>query len=199
MGGAWGEHGQRQASVEALRRMLRDIPGATLTGMSVLSLDTEAVVRRDLPRLSFAAVAIVAAYLLLYFRAVPLALLALLPTACSLACLLAIARLAGAKMNLANIVSAPLLIGIDVDYGIFIVSAAWRSATRAELLDRVAPSARAVIVCASATLLGFGSLAFTSVPAVRSLGWAVAIGVSTCAVSSLFFLLPLLLWMKNRW
>jgi predicted RND superfamily exporter protein len=198
MGGATGERGESQASVQTLRGLLADIPGATLTGMSVLRLDSEATIHHDLPRLTFAAVAIVAVYLLLHFRSIPLALLAILPTCCSLACLLAVARIAGAKMNLANIVSAPLLIGIDVDYGIFLVSAARRSATRAELLENVSASARAVILCASATLLGFGSLAFTSVPAVRSLGWAVAIGVSACAVSSLFFLLPLLLWMKDR-
>jgi predicted RND superfamily exporter protein len=198
MGHAMDDGGERDGSVESLRALLRDIPGATLTGMSVLRLDTEATIHRDLPRLTFAAMAIVAAYLLLHFRSVSLALLAVLPTCCSLACLLAIARIAGAKMNLANIVSAPLLIGIDVDYGIFLVNAARRSTSRADLLENVAASARAVILCASATLLGFGSLAFTSVPAVRSLGWAVAIGVSACAVSSLFFLLPLLLWMKDR-
>ena len=122
----------------------------------------------------------------------------MLPTLCSLTCLLAVARLAGAKMNLANIVSVPLLIGIDIDYGIFLVSVARRSRTRAELLDRAAASSRAVVLCAAATLLGFGSLAFTSVPAIRSLGWAVAIGVSTCAAAALFLLLPLLLWLRGR-
>ena len=188
----------REATVTTLRSLLHDLPGATLTGMAVLSLDTEATIHRDLPRLILAAVLIVAVYLLLHFRSITDALLAVLPTLCSLACLLSIAKMTGAKMNLANIVSIPLLIGIDVDYGIFLVSVARRTRTRAELLDRVSASSLAVILCAAATLLGFGSLAFTSVPAIRSLGWAVGIGVTSCAIASLFFLLPLLLWMKDR-
>jgi preprotein translocase subunit SecF len=188
----------RENCIAELRALLKDDPGATLTGMAVLSLDTEATIQRDLPKLIGAAVGIVAVYLLVHFRSLTTALLAVLPTLCSLACLLTIAKLAGAKMNLANIVSIPLLIGIDVDYGIFLVSVARRTRNRAELLDRVAASSQAVVLCASATLLGFGALAFTSVPAIRSLGWAVAIGVTTCAGASLFFLLPLLLWMKER-
>jgi predicted RND superfamily exporter protein len=195
---AMDQRATRIANITALRSLLHGIPGATLTGMAVLSLDTEATIQRDLPRLILAAVVIIALYLLLHFRSVTDALLAVLPTLFSLTCLLAIAKLTGAKMNLANIVSVPLLIGIDVDYGIFLVSVARQTHSRAELLDRAAASSLAVVLCAAATLLGFGSLAFTSVPAIRSLGWAVGIGVVTCAAASLFLLLPLLLWMKNR-
>lgn len=187
-----------ETNVDTLRNLLRGIDGATLTGMTVLSLDTQATIRRDLPRLIAAAVAFIAVYLLLYFRSIPHALLALLPTACSLAFLLAAAKLTGAKLNLANIVSIPLLIGVDSDYGIFLVSVARRCSSRAELRQRVVASGQSVLLCAAATLLGFGSLAFTSVPAIRSLGWAVAIGVSVCAAASIFLLLPLLLWMSGR-
>ena len=195
---AMNERAIRESSVTALRSLLHDLPGATLTGMSVLSLDTETTIHRDLPRLIIAAVVIIAFYLLFHFRSLVDALLAVLPTLYSLTCLLAIAKLTGSKMNLANIISVPLLIGIDVDYGIFLVSVARRTRSRKELLDLAGASSLAVVLCAASTLLGFGSLAFTSVPAIRSLGWAVAIGVATCAIASLFLLLPLLLWMKEH-
>jgi hypothetical protein len=183
----------RQASVTKLRDLLRDVPGATLTGMTVLSLDTQATIQHDLPRLIIAAVAICVIYLLVQFRSMKDMLLALLPTAFSLACVLAVAKLIGAKINLANIVAVPLLVGIDVDYGIFLISVARRSRDRAEFFANASATGLSVVLCASATVLGFGSLAFTSVPAVRSLGWAVAIGVTSCGISSLFLLLPLLL------
>jgi uncharacterized protein len=186
-----------QASVAQLRDLLQDLPGATLTGMRVLSQDTQSTIRRDLPRLIIVALAICMAYLLAHFRSLKDTLLALLPTVFSLTCLLALAKLIGAKMNLANIVAVPLLVGIDVDYGIFLISVARRSGSRAELLANASATGLAVVVCAAATVLGFGSLAFTSVPAVRSLGWAVAIGVTSCAIASLFFLLPLLLRMRR--
>ncbi len=187
-----------ERTVATLRRLLADLPGATLTGIAVLSLDTQVTIRHDLPRLIAASVAFIAVYLLLHFRSLTWAALALLPTACGLICLLAAARFTGARMNLANIVAIPLLIGIDGDYGIFLISAARRCTSRRELIDRVAASGQAVLLCAAATLLGFGSLAFTSVPAIRTLGWAVAIGVSTCAAATLFFLLPLLIWKVDR-
>jgi predicted RND superfamily exporter protein len=188
----------RQSCIANVRSLLKDLPGATPTGMGVLSLDTEATIRRDLPRLIFAAISICAVYLMLHFRSVPYAVLAMLPTFFSLVSLLVIAKLAGARMNVANMISIPLLIGVDVDYGIFLVSVIRSSTNRADLLQRATASSQAVILCAASTLLGFGSLAFTSVPAVRSLGIAVAIGVVTCAAATLFLLLPLLLWMRER-
>jgi hypothetical protein len=191
---------QPQAQAECIARLhsaLHDLPGATLTGMGVLRLDSETTIHHDLPRLVVAAVSICLVYLLLHFRSVIHATLAVLPTVCSLICLLGIAKIAGAKMNLANMIALPLLIGVDVDYGIFLVSAVRASTSRADLLNRVTASSKAVILCAASTTLGFGSLAFTSVPAVQSLGWAVAIGVLTCALASLFLLLPLLLRMQS--
>ena len=166
----------RSVAINTLRGLLKDIPGATLTGMSVLSVDTEENVQHDLPRLIIVAVIIIAAYLLIHFRSLTTALMAVLPTLFSLTILLFIARLCDARMNLANIVAVPLLMGMDVDYGIFLVSVARATNTRKEFLNRAAASSLAVVLCAGSTVLGFGSLIFTSVPAIRSLGWAVEIG-----------------------
>jgi hypothetical protein len=188
----------RDQALASIHALLRDFPGATLTGMAVLSQDTQAVVRHDLPRMILAAVGLVVLYLLGFFRSFWLAALALLPTVVSLVCLLAFARAVDARLNLANIIAIPLLIGIDVDYGIFLVSVARRCATRAQFVAQAPASGLAVMVCAASTLLGFGSLAWTSVPAVRSLGWAVAIGVATCAASTLFLLYPILLWRLGK-
>jgi predicted RND superfamily exporter protein len=188
-----GKQSNRQEFVAHLRELLHDIPGATLTGMSVLGSDTQTTIRQDLPRLIFAALAVCVVYLLLHFRSLSDTMLALLPTAFSLICLLAIARILGAKMNLANIVAVPLLVGIDVDYGIFLISVARRSKKRSEFFTLASATGLAVVLCAGETVAGFGSLAFTSVPAIRSLGWAVAIGVISCAIGSLFFLLPVII------
>jgi predicted RND superfamily exporter protein len=103
---------------------------------------------------------------------------------------------------MANLVAFPLLIGIDVDYGIFLVSAArWREVKtmpREHLVRQLAPAASAVLLCAAATTIGFGSLAFTSIPAVRSLGIAVAVGVMTCLAATVFIVLPILFLARRR-
>jgi predicted RND superfamily exporter protein len=186
----------RQRVITALRTALADLPGATVTGMSVVASDTEAAVRRDLPRFLWIAVAAVAAYLLAHFRAVAPAILAVVPTLFSLTCQLAVMRLTGQHLNMVNLVSVPILIGIDVDYGIFLVSLARQRRAAGEslphLIARVAPSCHAIILCAATTVLGFGSLAFTSVPAIRSLGLAVGVGVSACLAGTFLLLLPIL-------
>ena len=53
-------------------------------------------------------------------------------------------------------------------------------------ISSLAPVCHAVTICALATIIGFGSLAWTSVPAVRSLGFAVAVGIGACLFAALF-------------
>jgi uncharacterized protein len=89
-----------------------------------------------------------------------------------------------------------------VDYGIFLVSLArlgrQHGGTPDALREHVASSAQAVLVCAGTTLLGFGSLAFTSVPAVRSLGIVIVVGMAAALAGALFLLTPILLMRPNR-
>jgi predicted RND superfamily exporter protein len=191
----------RDATIAAVREAMRDIGGATVTGMGVLNHDTELTVRRGLPRLVLAAIIVVAIYLAAHFRSVVDCVLAVLPTIFSLACLLAFMRLTGQKLNMVNLVAFPLLIGIDVDYGIFIVSAVRREEVReldqSAIAQRLAPAAAAIVLCAAATLLGFGSLAFTSIPAVRTLGIAVAVGIAGCVAGVFLLVVPIILSRKR--
>lgn len=186
---------ERQRVITVLRAALDGLPGATLTGMSVVANDSEVAIRRDLPRFIAIAIAFAAAYLLVHFRAIVPAILSVLPALFSLICLLAIMRLTGQKLNMINLVAAPILIGIDVDYGIFLVSIArQRSGNEpiTSLISRIAPSCHAIVMCAITTVLGFGSLVFTSVPAIRSLGFAVGIGVMGSLTATFLLLVPVL-------
>ena len=121
-----------------------------MTGISVIGHDSERTVLRDLPRLSLlsAIAASVLVYLLVRFRNVAEAVLSMLPTVFSLVVLLAAMRLAGQKVNMINLVAAPLLIGIDVDYGIFLVALMRvkhaRKVGRAALVTQIAPVCHAV-------------------------------------------------------
>jgi predicted RND superfamily exporter protein len=184
----------RDAAVAAVRDALKDVAGATLTGMSVLNHDVERTVRRDLPRLLAVSIAAVAVYLVVHFRSLRDALLAVLPALVGLLCLLAFMRLSGQRLNMINLIAFPLLVGIDVDYGVFVVSAARRARIdRTSMAQTLAPAVGAVLLCAATTFLGFGSLAYTSVPAARSLGVAVAVGVVACLAATIFLVTPLLL------
>ncbi len=188
------QQADRRAAIESVRGAVADLPGATLTGISVIAYDTEGIIHRDLPRLiGFAGLAVVL-YLLIHFRRVGATCLAILPMAASLLVLLAVARLTDHRLNMVNLIAAPLLIGIDVDYGIFLVSLGVSCAgmTRRQLAERIDSGCYAVLVCAGSALLGFGSLYFTSVPAIQSLGFAVGVGIAASLGFTLLFRLPLL-------
>lgn len=222
LGGTTDERAKREAVVNAARAALAGLPGVTLTGLPVISMDTEAAVRQDLPRLMSIALALVAVYLLVHYRSVTRMLLALTPVLFSLVVLAGAARLLDLRLNLVNLVALPLLIGIDVDYGIYLVSLADKRRRRKAglvddrhedgndaaagavgaagrpVLNRIAASAQAVVVCATASGLGFGSLATVSVPAVQSLGIAVGIGVAACVVGTFGLLTPILMVLDRR-
>ena len=70
---------------------------------------------------------------------------------------------------------------------------AGRGPARQRLLSELGTGCYAVVMCAATTVLGFGSLVTTSVPAVRSLGLVVGMGVLGCLYATLFALAALLL------
>jgi predicted RND superfamily exporter protein len=181
------ERAARDRSIGTITNLLQPIGGggATITGLSVLAHNTEQTIRRDLPKLIGIAVALVLIYLLVHFRNIRDALLAMIPTLVGFALLLTFMRLAGQSLNMINLAALPLLIGIDVDYGIFLVHLA--------RTNRLPPATEAVILCAAATFLGFISLVTSSVPAVQSLGVAMAAGIAAAMIGTLFVLVPLLL------
>src|SRR6187455_882209 len=104
----------------------------------------------------------------------------------SLTVTLAVMHLTGRKLNMINLVAIPLLIGIDVDYAVFIVNAArLRRISLPDVFEKqLVSNCYGIILCAGTTIFGFGSLAFTSVPAVQSLGVAVGVGVFSCLAAT---------------
>jgi uncharacterized protein len=187
----------RDLAVSGLRSALAELDGVTVTGLGVIGHDLEAAIRRELPRtLAFSGIAVIAA-LLIYFRRVADAALALIPVAFGIATLLAFMRLSGGRFNMANLVAMPLLVGLAVDNGIFLVGLA-RSARRrgegpAELASAFAAGGHAIFMVSATTILAFGSMVFTSVPAIGSLGRVFAVGTTASLCAAYFVLMPLLL------
>ena len=188
----------RDRAIAAINAQLTDIPGSVLTGLPVVSRDAELAVRSELPRLFWVAVALVSIYLLVHFRSLKGMMLSLLPGVLSIVILAAFVRCAGIKLNLINFIALPLLIGIDVDYGIYLVSLARRSPQIKDGERALSSGALAVMVCASSMVAGYASLVTISIPAVRLLGIVVAVGVAACLAIVYLMLVPLLLSDRAR-
>jgi len=192
----------RDAAAATLRDAIADIPGAVVTGMAVVGHDVEHAVRHDLPRFMLAATAAVVALLLLCLRSLKYTLLSLIPLLFGGAVLLAVMAMTDERLNLANAMAVPLLLGIGVDYGIFLAVLAQKSEhaneTRAQLVTRFKASFHAIAHTAVTSFIGFGTLILTTTPAVQSLGRVVAIGVAACLAGAFLLLAPLLLILAGR-
>ncbi len=192
----WTTVERRNQIIDQVRDALAPYPGATLTGLSVIGYDTQIAIGQDLRILLWLAVGLVLVWLFFFFRRPQLVLLALLPAAVGILALLAVAHWMGWTLNVINLIALPLIVGIGVDDGIFL-TAIYRQArrenfTRDQLIEQIAASTHAIFMTTLTTGLAFGSLFFTSVPAVQSLGLFTAVGVGAALLVSVLGLVPLL-------
>ena len=100
----------------------------------------------------------------------------------------------GIRFNPANILTLPLMVGIGVAYGIYIVQR-YREDGEATFYGK--STGRAVMLSALTSLIAFGSLLTGAHRGICSLGLVMTIGVTACLVSSLT-LLPALLEIARR-
>lgn len=188
------DRGRREVTIRALREALRDHPDATLTGLSVVGHDLEQATRADLPRSVVISIALVLTWLGLVFRRPGDVALALIPLGFAIVCTVGFLTITGQRFNPINAVALPLLDGIAVDAGVFLVAAArTRPSGRAALARRLRTTGPALLAAALTTVAGFGALALTRTPAVRSLGVAASVGILAAFVGALLMLMPLLL------
>src|SRR5262249_52139160 len=101
---------------------------------------------------------------------------------------LAITVVAGIRLNYANIIALPLLLGIGVAFDIYFVMN-WR----AGLSDHLQSStARAVVFSAATTMCAFGSLMLSPDPGWAEMGKLLTISLAATVFCTLFVLPALL-------
>lgn len=95
----------------------------------------------------------------------------------------------GIPLGPVNLLALPLVIGLGVDDGVYIVAAAREHGGLGEALRR---SGRAVVMTSLTTVTGFGFLSLSRHPTLASFGLLAGAGLLLCLVASLV-LLPALL------
>jgi len=93
-----------------------------------------------------------------------------------------------------NLIVVPIVLGIGVDDGVYVVAAAherggWGAALR--------HCGRALVVTSATTIAGFGFLAPSRFPALAGLGRLAAVGLSLCLLASIT-VVPALMTMLTR-
>ena len=157
--------------------------GVRVVSQSAFGRQLTAVLKKDCARFILLALGGNFLLLCLFLRRIPLVLAALLPTGAALAVLFGILGGMGIPLNLFGVIAIPLLIGMGVDYGVFMALAGAGAKNSA--------TARAVVVAGLSTIVGFGALALARHPALHSIGLTVLIGLTGAIAAACLFVAPL--------
>ncbi len=173
-----------------------------VSGIHATKQETLRAIKRDLGRfmpLTFVLIVIILAVSFRTFRGV------LLPLAS--VCLASVwtvgfMGLAGISLSMVTVVLPPLIVAIGNAYTIHVMSEYVEQSVEASdpsdlvysILNRVSLP---LVVCGFTTVIGFGSLGFNKIPAIRDLGVSSAVGVVFCVFMSLVFVPAVLALMPS--
>lgn len=171
---------------DEVNALLRDgaLPeGAILVAQSVFADQLAEEIAADFYRFMSLAGVVVVVLLAILFRRVKDVVYALLPALTGLLVLLGGMALLELELNLFNLIASLLIIGLGVDYGIFMVCHGY---SKEDL-----SSVRAVLVSGLSTLIGFGALTLAQHPALFSIGVTLLLGISA-AMPTAILVIPAL-------
>jgi hopanoid biosynthesis associated RND transporter like protein HpnN len=169
--------------VAAVRTVAPDATGTPVTIREAGHLISSAFVQAGI--IAVAAIALLLALVLRRLRDVMLVIAPLLLAAILT---LAITVVIGMKLNYANIIALPLLLGIGVAFDIYFVMN-WRAGETDHLQSS---TARAIVFSALTTMSAFGSLALSEDPGTAQMGELLAISLASTLLCTLFVLPALL-------
>ncbi|MEA3187333.1 MAG: uncharacterized protein QOD99_1163 [Chthoniobacter sp.] len=173
---------------ESLRQNLT-LPGVSMhiTGWSYVLADLIPWAKSKLALLSAAMMLFnVVLLAFLYRRAEPLLIL-MVSLALSIGAMVACLKLFGFALNLFNVLAFPLVLGVGVDYGIYILLALRQPGDREHAFATII---KPVLLAGLTAIVGFASLCLAHNPALRGLGIVCALGVAWCLFATIFFILP---------
>jgi predicted exporter len=157
--------------VNALAEDLKALPGVRLVSQSHFGDSVGKAIIHDFTRYMALTSALVFALLVIVFRKPSRIMLVLVPVATGLICMLGIMGMLGLEFNIFNIAATILIIGLCVDYGIFMVCRLTEGSNHA--------ANKAVLVSGLTTLAGLGALALARHPSMHSIGITVLFGIGT--------------------
>jgi len=158
-----------QASAAVLSTLPAEIPGVSVLSNSRWRQEMDVLLKGDIIRLTSAAAVAVLLICLVVFRSIRTMLAVLAPVLSAQAAMALFAGLTSGELNLMHLLMGIMVIGLSVDYGIFVVTGCRDGAAGHTYL--------AVTLCALSTLSGFGVLALAVHPALHALGVTVLVGI----------------------
>jgi predicted RND superfamily exporter protein len=129
--------------------------------------------------------------LIIDYRNVRDAALAVVPLAMGVIWMLGWMSILNLSYNFANLVAVPLIIGVGIDNGVHVIHRV-RLEGRGGMSIVLRHTGRAILIASLTTMIGFGSLALASHRGLASLGMVLLLGVGSCLFTSTVILPNLL-------
>ena len=164
------------------------------TGTPIQTYEASRSMRKSYETAAVYALLAIVVLLLLDFRDIRFALLAMLPLGAGMIQMFGLLGALGIPLNPANMIVLPLILGIGVDDGVHVVHDFRRQRGPYHMSPSTASS---VLITSLTTMVGFGSLMIASHRGLQSLGRVLTIGVSCCLFTSLIMLPALLRWVTR--
>jgi predicted RND superfamily exporter protein len=184
---------RREAPPGLVAALQGDDPAISVTGVNVVSKRLREIFAHDATVAISLGVLLVSVLLWLDFRSLRHMLLANLQVLTGVVWMLGVMSLTGVQMNFINCFVATMILGVGVDYGIHLIH---RLRLNGGVVDSgVMETGKAVALAAITNIVGFGSLALSNYPGLRSVGIISSVGCLSCLITAVT-LLPatLVLW-----
>ena len=163
----------------------------------LVAADMLKLVQAEAPWMVAATFIIVALLMLLNFRSLRWAGLALVPLVVGVLWMLLMMEIFGVKLSFYNMVVLPAILGIGNDAGVHMVHR-YREEGHRSLWTVLRSTGEHVTMGTLTTMIGFGGLLLSFHPGLNSIGTLAAIGLGTTLAAAIVFLPALLQWMEDR-
>ncbi len=134
--------------------------------------------------------------LLADFRSAKLAALTMIPLLFGTIWMLGFMQLVGMQLNVLNVMGVPLILGIGIDDGVHILHR-YKIEGKGKIRTIFSSTGKAVLLTSITTFLAFGSLGFSLMRGLASLGVTLAIGITTCLLTTVI-ILPAIIGLMDK-
>lgn len=177
---------RREAPQGLVESLQGDDPDISVTGVNVVSKRLREIFAHDAKIAIGVGILLVSVLLWLDFRSVWMMVLANLQVLTGVVWMLGVMSMAGVQMNFVNCFVATMILGVGVDYGIHLIH---RMRLNGGVVDSgIIETGKAVAMAAMTNIVGFGSLAFSNYPGLRSVGIISSVGSLACLLTAVTLL-----------
>ena len=171
-----------------------------IAGLPMIIQDSIESTRKGLSETTLLSAIAVMLMVIIDFQALVPTALALLPLLLSMVWMMGAINMLGMKFNLVNIAAAPIILGIGVDFGVYILHRykEEHESEGATIPAVLAHTGRAIVVSGLTVIAAFTALIFARYQGLASLGIVAAVGIAFAAISAVT-VLPAILSLLEKY